>query len=480
MDNEERMMMEEKTVYRQSFEAAVQSGETDLYHASNEQNRACAEAIDRAIQEQQSEMYSYNTKAAAQVVLARYGAERVAWVLSGSIQRYSDARYSRENIAWAEQTWVPQDISRYWSFQTHPIVLNGFVKNAREIIAELDKIDTPEKLAVALHGFMKDFDPFDYQNTYDADDVEDAIKSDVRDISAGGEHFEWMKAMLTEIVQDLAADNEPDSTTNDYIQQAQSLIDRLNAYAEQHHTAVVQEKEPVTWDMVAAKLDAELKLAGTFTPLQGTDHLLPYMKAAVAYIHRHLINNPLPEELYAAAYNRQNILGEVAHHWMDEAKLRGGDTRDKDLVAAVSIANWIMQVRRDEYTAFDLKSLRLDERSLIFSEVTLTTEGETVTFHAGGMPDTYSIGDSDQYAEFVEGLPGDSYVEIGVAVDSWSTGTGESENASDEEAVLIEANWDCIDKTFGIDHLQTNEFTEYSWGDIPDNDDEEPDDELEP
>lgn len=137
--------MNKKTIYRQSFETAVQNGETALYHASNEQNRACAEAIDKAIEKNHYSMYHYDTKIAAQDVIAQYGPDRLTWVLSAIFQRGNDARISRENVEWTRQAAVPQDIGRYLVIHSHPMVLDSFIRNAREIMAALEKLRLDER-----------------------------------------------------------------------------------------------------------------------------------------------------------------------------------------------------------------------------------------------------------------------------------------------------------------------------------------------
>jgi len=228
--------------------------------------------------------------------------------------------------------------------------------------------------------------------------------------------------------------------------------------------------------MIAEKLDKELESTKSYAPPIGTEHLLPYFKVAAAYIHRHLKDRQVPAELYEAVFSRKNILGEIAHRWMDEAKLRDGDTRDKDDVAAISVGTWLKQVRREKQEAA-LKELRLDERTLIYSVVDLDADGKTISFFAGGMPDTYSIHDFDLYREFAEGFEADTA--ISVSVDSWSIGNGESVSATDDELALIGSNFDYLNQAYGVDHLKSDRFTEY----VPDNDlydDDEPDNGLEP
>lgn len=259
--------MNEQKVYRHSFEVAVQNGETAHYHESSQQNSVCVGAIDKAILDHNYDWQRYDTNAAAKSVIPQFGADRVAWVLSGILQESAyDARFSRENKEWARQAAVPEDTRRRLVANTHPVVLDSFIQNVRKIIAEQEQ-------------------------------------------------------------------------------------------------------------------------------------------------------------------------------------------------AALGV-------------------LRLDERTLIYSEVTLEADGQTLSFLTGGMPDTYSIGDIDQYREFAGGLAADAAVFV--SVDSWSVGTGESESATEEEAELIGANKDGLEKTYGIDHLQTAEFTEYVPEDEYGYGEDEPDDDLEP
>lgn len=124
-----------------------------------------------------------------------------------------------------------------------------------------------------------------------------------------------------------------------------------------------------------------------------------------------------------------------------------------------------------------IEGLRLDDQTLTYSEVELTANGQTTSFLTGGIPDTYSIDDIEQYREFVEDLP--PLTEITVAVNSWCVGRGESEAADDDELAVIEENQDLLEQRYGIDPLQSDRFTEIA----PDNSldfDEEPDEGLEP
>lgn len=218
----------------------------------------------------------------------------------------------------------------------------------------------------------------------------------------------------------------------------------------------MNQKKHVTWDMIAVKLDDELQDIQSYLPSGVHPSLISYFRVSVAHIHRHLKRYKIPEDMYETFYGRNKILGQIAHHWIDEAKVRGGDTRDKESVAAISVKNWLEQVRREELEAA-LKGLSLYERTLIYSEVELSTDDRTTTFLTGGIPDQYDISDVEQYRDFVDELSPET--EVIVSVSSWSVGNGESENAADDELIVIARNQKQLEKLLGIDSLQTDRFT---------------------
>lgn len=91
--------------------------------------------------------------------------------------------------------------------------------------------DMPEKLALDLHRFMEDFEPFEYWGTKDRDEMEQTIKVDTHTISTGGEAFEEMKEYLSSFAVDFCDDPK----MNSVIERAQALHNRLSEYARQHH-----------------------------------------------------------------------------------------------------------------------------------------------------------------------------------------------------------------------------------------------------
>ena len=101
---------------------------------------------------------------------------------------------------------------------------------------------------------------------------------------------------------------------------------------------------PVTWDMSAQKLDTELETSKSVASPGEDENLLRYFRVMTTYMHRCLKNYQVPPFLYSAVYSRPKVLGEICHFWMDEVGRRGGDTRDKDGIALISVINWMKQI----------------------------------------------------------------------------------------------------------------------------------------
>ena len=72
-----------------------------------------------------------------------YGFKRVGWVLSNTIQQKSDdGRFSPYNKTWACQTFIPpSDRNHDFVVGSHPAVLDGFVTEFRDALAELQMFD---------------------------------------------------------------------------------------------------------------------------------------------------------------------------------------------------------------------------------------------------------------------------------------------------------------------------------------------------
>ena len=94
------MNQENPPVFYESEVYAREHDQIDAYRFSMQENRACKEGIERVIRENFDGMHL--DRNLIQPVIARFGAERVAYVLANTLQLESwDGRYSRANLEWA-------------------------------------------------------------------------------------------------------------------------------------------------------------------------------------------------------------------------------------------------------------------------------------------------------------------------------------------------------------------------------------------
>ena len=119
----------------------------------------CKNAIENAIRENFDGMHL--THDAAKGVLEEYGAERVVFILSNTVQRLEhDGRFSIGNKAWAKGYGIPENINRGmdmnadYVINSHPAVLDGFIGLAREGIRE-QELGKEEN--VQINGETKSF-----------------------------------------------------------------------------------------------------------------------------------------------------------------------------------------------------------------------------------------------------------------------------------------------------------------------------------
>lgn len=94
--------------------------------------------IDKAISENNFELYRYDMDKAVDSVVQKCGIERTSKILADYINYYSyDGRISSQNKAWAKSFEPPTD--RYGPvFKTHPAVLDGFIESFRDKIKSLE------------------------------------------------------------------------------------------------------------------------------------------------------------------------------------------------------------------------------------------------------------------------------------------------------------------------------------------------------
>ena len=130
-------------VYKDYLDVAFQKGEKPLFVESQKLNHECSQAIDRALGENSRSgpmagTQYVNTKQAVNDVIAEYGAERVAWVLSGNVQAtVGDGRISQANRDWAGEYDIPKNSVYY--LNAHKTIVESFINSFREIEKEREK-----------------------------------------------------------------------------------------------------------------------------------------------------------------------------------------------------------------------------------------------------------------------------------------------------------------------------------------------------
>ena len=139
-------------VYRQTGMYAREHGELDQFRQSNVANIACRAAIEKAITENFDGMRLRAD--AAEPVLSEFGSERVLFVLANTVQHKDwDGRFSRENKAWAAAFPIEPDVvmgmDRRLQFvvNSHPAVLDGFIRMAREVAQNQQRRSVRDQLA---------------------------------------------------------------------------------------------------------------------------------------------------------------------------------------------------------------------------------------------------------------------------------------------------------------------------------------------
>lgn len=127
------MSREFPDVYPYPAEIARQKGELSLFRENNRLNADCAKAIHAAIRAHYSN--SHLDTGCVDAVLSEYGAERVQWVLAHTLQQMDyDGRFSRNNKEWAKGFDIPQMEYSGFVVETHPAVLDGFIKLLRSAV----------------------------------------------------------------------------------------------------------------------------------------------------------------------------------------------------------------------------------------------------------------------------------------------------------------------------------------------------------
>lgn len=140
-----------KPLYMQNGAYAREHGELDQYRESRRLNVACKDAIEKAVADNFDGMHL--NPGAVKPVVDQFGEERVAYVLASTIQMKDwDGRFSPSNKEWAASVPIGEAISPFgndrrleWTVESHPAVLDGFVRIFREEVQEQAREQEAEK-----------------------------------------------------------------------------------------------------------------------------------------------------------------------------------------------------------------------------------------------------------------------------------------------------------------------------------------------
>lgn len=163
------MTKDHSYLYLGSVTEARQRNELDRWRESHKENIACKKAIEEAIRQGFDGMYLNHD--CAKSVIETYGFKRVGWVLSSTIQqKKEDGRFSPANKAWASTTFIPQSNRNYaFTVESHPAVLDGFVNEFRQALAELRMFDQSHCESMNgqdLEGKVLVMSPFTLKESY--------------------------------------------------------------------------------------------------------------------------------------------------------------------------------------------------------------------------------------------------------------------------------------------------------------------------
>lgn len=134
-------MKEYPYLYLGSSTEAKRYNELDRWRESHKENIACKHSIESAIKQGFDGMHL--DEDCAKSVIEEYGYKRVGWVLSNTIQqKHYDGRFSPSNKEWAKTACIPQSDSNLdFAVESHPAVLDGFVRDFRTALDELQLFD---------------------------------------------------------------------------------------------------------------------------------------------------------------------------------------------------------------------------------------------------------------------------------------------------------------------------------------------------
>lgn len=120
-------------LYVQSFETAMECGETEQYNASRDLNVECARAINNALGEHYHDN-CLDTETASKEIVGKFGFERTMYVLASTVRHFDyDGRISRKNKNWALTIPIYDDkqLRQYYLVTGHPALIDMLVDQVR-------------------------------------------------------------------------------------------------------------------------------------------------------------------------------------------------------------------------------------------------------------------------------------------------------------------------------------------------------------
>lgn len=149
-------------LYTHTIDYAMEHGRADDYLESRKLNLDCKKAVEDAIRGNFDGMRLAHD--AAEAVVEEYGAERVAFVLANTVRHLEhDGRFSRDTKEWTGSYEIPENISHGidlnadYVVDSHPAVLDGFIRLARDKMREQELDQEAEmQISADTRGFVAD------------------------------------------------------------------------------------------------------------------------------------------------------------------------------------------------------------------------------------------------------------------------------------------------------------------------------------
>lgn len=142
-------------VYRETSVYARKNDELEAYQASSAANRACKHVIEESIREHFDGMRL--PRSIVPPILDTFGADRVSYVLANTLQSKSwDGRFGKDNLEWAQTIPIKPDLAdsinknSFCIVETHPAVLDGFVRHLRKVIEERSRPTLADQLKAVM------------------------------------------------------------------------------------------------------------------------------------------------------------------------------------------------------------------------------------------------------------------------------------------------------------------------------------------